>query len=76
MKYTRSLLAFIVVIGSFVFLFSLVYRAVPEQNKDIIQVASGFVLGVIATVSGYYFGNSKDKSDSDQSKIFPPKDSV
>lgn len=70
-KYTRGIIAFIAVIGAFVFLFTLVKIAVPEQNKDILQVAAGIVLGVLGTVIAYYFGNSKDKSDQDQSAIYP-----
>jgi hypothetical protein len=65
-RYARHLIAFIVAFGSFGFLFALVYRSVPDGNKDIINVAAGFVLGVLGTVASYYFGNSKDKSDADQ----------
>ncbi|HLA51982.1 MAG TPA: hypothetical protein VK618_01680 [Flavitalea sp.] len=70
-KYTRGILAFIIVILTFAFLFALLAVNIPENNKDILNISVGFVLGVIGTVASYYFGTSKDKSDSDQSKIFP-----
>jgi hypothetical protein len=65
-KFTRAIIAFAVVLGSFGFLFVLAYRAVPKDNVDTINLACGFVLGVLATVISYYFGNSKDKSDAEQ----------
>lgn len=68
-KSARTLIALSVVLMSFGFLFALVYHAVPEQNKDIIQIASGLVLAVLAGVTGYYFGSSKDKSDQEKADI-------
>lgn len=65
-KYTRSLIAFFIVILSFGFLFALIYKNVPPDNKDILQISAGLVLGVLATVTAYYFGSSKDKSDQDK----------
>ncbi len=65
-KFTRAIIAFAIVAGSFGFLFVLAFRAVPTDNKDTINLAAGFVLGVLSTVASYYFGNSKDKSDAEQ----------
>ncbi len=70
-KYTRSLIAFLIVLLSFGFLFTLAYKAIPKDNKDILQIAVGIVLGVLGIVVGYYFGSSKDKSDQD--KVFNAK---
>lgn len=64
-KYARAVIGFTIVLGSFGFLFLLCYRAIPESNKDTIQTALGFVLGLLTAVGAYYFGSSKDKSDSD-----------
>jgi hypothetical protein len=65
-KYARAIIAFMIVVGSFGFLFILAYRAVPESNKDTINLATGFILGLLTSVGAYYYGNSKDKSDSEQ----------
>lgn len=64
-RYARAIIGFTIVLGSFGFLFLLCYRAIPESNKDTVQTATGFVLGLLTAVGAYYFGSSKDKSDSD-----------
>lgn len=70
-KYTRGVLAYLIIIGGFAFLFSLLYVTVPPENKEIVIFSAGYVLGIVSMVAAYYFGASKDKSDQDQSKIFP-----
>lgn len=65
-RYTRHIIAILIVVGSFGFLFSLVWHAMPPENKDVLQLAAGLVLAVLAGVTAYYFGSSKDKSDQDK----------
>jgi cytochrome c biogenesis protein CcdA len=65
-KSMRSILGFTIVILSFGFLFVLMYKRMPAENKDIITLSAGIVLGVLGTVAAYYFGSSKDKSDQDK----------
>lgn len=67
-RFVRPLIALLVVILSFGFLFYLCLYPVPEQNKDIIQIAAGLDLALLGLVGAYYFGNSKDKSDDEQAK--------
>lgn len=62
----RSLLAYTIVVLSFSFLFMLLKVQIPPANKDIIQISVGLVLAGLGGVCGYYFGSSKDKSDSDK----------
>lgn len=62
----RSIIAFLIVILSFGFLYVLTWKSVPLGNKDILQISCGIVLGVLASVAAYYFGSSKDKSDQDK----------
>jgi len=62
----RSILAFLVTVFSFSFLFLLLKYKVPEGNADVLNVAAGLILGVLAGVTSYYFGASKDKSDVDK----------
>jgi len=68
-KAARSIIAFMVVLMSFGFLYFLLYRKIPVENKDSINITIGIVLGVLATVVSYYFGSSKDKSDRDKADI-------
>jgi hypothetical protein len=65
-KYTRSIIAFLVVIFSFGFLYLIALRNIPHENRDILTLSAGLILGVLATVAAYYFGSSKDKSDQDK----------
>jgi hypothetical protein len=65
-KYARAIIAFLIVLLSFGFLYLIALRSIPVGNKDVLQVAAGIVLGALAFVTGYYFGSSKDKSDQDK----------
>lgn len=65
-RFARHIIAFIVIAGSFAFLFALLRWAVPAENREMLQLAQGFVLSLSGIVVGYYFGTSKDKSDADQ----------
>lgn len=55
----------IVVLG-FAFLFSLLFVNIPKENKDVLLFCAGIVLALMKDVSGFYFGGSKDKADSDK----------
>lgn len=67
-RYARHIIAFTIVVGSFFFLYLLCYRVVPDTNKDTINISTGFIFGLLTAVGAYYFGSSKDKSDSDMAK--------
>ena len=71
MKYTRGIIAILIVINSFAFIFTLVWKPIPANNIATINLSIGFVLASLGVVISYYFATSKDKSDADQSKIFP-----
>lgn len=59
----RSIIALSIVLLSFAFLFMLVLRAVPAENKEVVNIAAGLVLASLSGVAGYYFGSSKNESD-------------
>jgi hypothetical protein len=65
-KNVRSLIALLVVIGGFAFLFSLLAFKIPEGNETVLNVSTGLVLAALGGVISYYFGSSKDKSDVDK----------
>ena len=55
-----EILAVIITLGSFLFLFTLLFKSIPTENKDITNISIGFVIGTLVTgVAGYYFGSSK-----------------
>lgn len=66
---TRSIIALIMTILSFAFLFLTAFHVIPIQNQAIVQTAMGFILSCLSGIAGYYFGSSKDKSDSEKAAI-------
>lgn len=60
----RSIIALFIVLFAFTFLFTLLHYAVPPANKDIINTVTGLVIATISGVTGFYFGSSKNESDS------------
>jgi hypothetical protein len=62
----RSIIAFMVVLFGFGFLFLLLKVKIPDGNETILNVSTGLVLAALGGVIGYYFGSSKDKSDTDK----------
>jgi Na+-driven multidrug efflux pump len=65
----RNILGVIVVIGCFVLLYILQVKPIPAANKDVLNIAIGFVFGgALAGVIGYYFGSSKPQPESKDQK--------
>jgi len=70
MKKTRDIamlvLGALIVSGFFILLYILIYAAVPVQNKEILNIVVGALIGSFTSVVGYFFGSSigsKDKTD-------------
>lgn len=70
MKQTREIAMYIlgglIVAGFFVLLYILLFQDVPEENKDILQIAVGALIGAFTGVVGYFYGSSvgsKDKTE-------------
>jgi len=42
-------------------LLSLIFVEVPEGNRDILKVLTGFVGGAVVTIIAFYFGDSDGK---------------
>lgn len=66
LRFVRPLIALLIVFGVFAFIFILLYRAVPESNKDILNIVLGVMMAKVGDITAYYYGNSKDKSDAEQ----------
>ena len=65
----RNILAIITVVGCFILLYLLQVKAIPVENKDVLNIAIGFVFGgMLSGVGGYYFGASKTDTKPDDSK--------
>lgn len=70
-KFVRPVLALSIVLLSFVFMYLLLWKQIPERNVGTVNLVVGFMLGITATVGAYYFGTSKDKSDFEQQQRVP-----
>jgi uncharacterized membrane protein len=57
----RFLTAFTVMGAFFLIVNALIYREIPEGNKEILIHVLGIVEGAVMTIVGYEFGSSKDK---------------
>lgn len=56
----RNILAVVITLGAFFMLYQMLYKPIPNENKDIVLTSVGFVLGgLVSGVAGYYFGASK-----------------
>lgn len=62
-KAYMAVLAMMIVGATFYLGYILITKTIPEENRDIINVALGMILGLSGTVVGYYFGSSKSSSD-------------
>lgn len=56
----RNILAIVMTLGCFILLYLMLIKEIPVNNKDVLNVAIGFMFGSGLTgVFGYYFGASK-----------------
>lgn len=63
-KDIRNILAVIIVLGTFVVIITMLYKEVPQGNRDTINLVVGTLLGgALGGVTGYYFGSSKNEAD-------------
>ena len=63
-----AILALFIIGSTFYLGYILLTQTVPGENRDIVNVSMGVILGLSGTVVGYYFGSSK--SSSDKTNIF------
>lgn len=59
----RSIIALLVVILSYSFLFMITKTVIPPANLPVVQTVAGLVLAGLGVAIGYYFGSSKNESD-------------
>lgn len=65
----RNILAVIIVLGSFLLLYLLQVKPIPEQNHDLVLTAGGFIFGgALAGVVCFYFGGTKGEKPTKDSE--------
>jgi uncharacterized BrkB/YihY/UPF0761 family membrane protein len=62
----QYILAALIIIGFFFLMIGLVYTAVPDVNKDLLNLVTGALIGSFATIVGYFFGSSKGSADKNE----------
>jgi hypothetical protein len=62
----RGLIAISVVWAFIGYVFLVIFRVIPAQNKDIVLPAAGFLAAKFGTIVDWNFGGSKDKSDQEK----------
>lgn len=55
----RQRVGFTVIIGGFTILLAMIFFAIPETNRDILNVSIGIALGWVGSVISYEFGSSQ-----------------
>ena len=62
----QYILGTLITIGFFILLLSLVYSTIPTENKDLLNLVVGSLIGSFSTIVGYYFGSSKGSADKNE----------
>jgi hypothetical protein len=57
------IIAGIIIIGVFTLIGFLIYKPIPEINRDVLNLTIGALLVAFASVINYWFGSSKGSSD-------------
>lgn len=71
----RNILAVIMTLGSFAALYLIIFKPIPAENRDTVNLTVGFVIGTsVGSVCGYFFGASKkDSTTTIQTNDTTPK---
>ncbi|MBN8834574.1 MAG: hypothetical protein ABS68_00230 [Niastella sp. SCN 39-18] len=60
----RNIIAILYTLLVLVFIYVLAFKAVPDQNKDLVNVLGGGVFSGVGVILGFYFGSSKADKES------------
>jgi drug/metabolite transporter (DMT)-like permease len=55
-----NILAVIIVIGCFIMFYFMMIKEIPAANLSTVNIATGFLYGILGAVVGYYYGASKN----------------
>ena len=65
--HTKDIIAILSIAGVFLLFYMLQLKAIPETNKDVVNISLGTLLGgLITRIGGHYFpSSSSPKTDKD-----------
>ena len=56
----------LITIGFFTLLYMLLLSAVPAENKDILNIVVGALIGAFSSIVGYFYGSSLGSADKNE----------
>ena len=56
----------LITVGFFVLLYLLLLSAVPEENKEILNIVVGALIGSFTSIVGYFYGSSLGSADKNE----------
>lgn len=59
----RHAIAVIYVVMVLGYLYVLAYHPVPGENKDLVNVLGGVIIGGVGIILNFFFGSSKSETD-------------
>ena len=62
----QYILGALIVIGFFSLLILLLYTTVPSENKDLLNLVVGALIGSFASIVGYFYGSSKGSAEKNE----------
>jgi len=64
--YLKYVIAILVIVGFFALLIFLIYKPIPENNRTLLDMVVGALVGCFSTIVAYHWGSSAgsaEKSD-------------
>jgi len=62
----QYVLGALITIGFFLLLYLLLSSAVPEENKEILNIVVGALIGSFTSIVGYFYGSSLGSADKNE----------
>ena len=59
----KYLIGTLVIVGFFTLLIFLVFHAIPDNNKDLLNLVVGALVGSFVTIVSYHYGSSAGSAD-------------
>ena len=56
----------LITVGFFGLLIGLLYVGVPAENKDLLNLVVGALIGSFASIVGYFYGSSKGSAEKNE----------
>lgn len=60
---TRSVISFVILLFILAYTLSLFVFSIPVENKDMVNILLGTILGRVDNIITYYFGDTHEKSN-------------